>query len=387
MSARARVGIVGAGGIGLACAAWLAQRGHQVTLWSPRGGNAQALRHAPLTATGVLEGTFRVGLADSAQALAEHADVVLIAVPINGHRVVMDALLPHLRSDQLVIVSSMASLSSLHLYERALSRGITPTVASFGTTVLTARRKSPIQVDVMTLRKSLGVACLPQHKSQQVLDVCSELFGTAFTAEGNCLATTLTNTAAIAHVPLALFNWTRIEREEAWPQYHYLTPHVAAFMEKLDAERRAIASAFGLAVPGIAQQLSRSSGVQAAGLAEIAAELHRRRGGPPGPTDVDTRFLSEDVPYGLAFQLALGHVAHVHAPATEATVAMAGLIVGQDLAAANDLIDALRLSSETVEGLRMRVSGNPRQGLPRNNATGRKPATARAPARTDKSPT
>ena len=358
MNRSKRVGIVGAGSIGLACAAWLSHRGYQVTIWSPRGGGAQTARDEPITATGVLEGSFRISYADSAQELAAGADVVLIAVSANGHRTVMDALLPHLRSKQLVIVSSMASLSSLYLFERTLARGLSIGVASFGSTVLTARRKSPTHVDVMTQRKSLGVACLPHDRLQEVLDACTELFGTSFKAEDNCLLSTLTNTAAIAHVPLALFNWTRIERGEAWPQYHYLTPRVAAFMERLDAERSAVAGAFGLNLASMGQQLSRSTGVQAERLADIAAALHTKRGGPPGPTDVQTRYLAEDVPYGLVFQLALGDLAQVPMPATRATVAMAELISGENFTTGNDLIDALQLPSETAEGLLIRVGGH-----------------------------
>ena len=82
------------------------------------------------------------------------------------------------------------------------------------------------------------------------------------------------------------------------------------------------------------------------------------RGGPPGPTDVTTRFLTEDVPYGLVFTLALSHVAQVPAPATEATAAMAGLVVGADFAAANDFIFALRLPAESVDGLLARVNAS-----------------------------
>lgn len=352
-----RIGIVGAGSIGMACAAWLSHRSYQVAIWSPRNGSNPKARDGSLSATGVLEGSFRVSYADSAQDLASGVDIVLIAVSANGHRTVMDALLPHLRSGQLVIVSSMASLSSLYLYERTLSRGLGVAIASFGSTVLTARRKSSTHVDVMTQRKSLGVACLPHHRIQEVLDLCTELFGTSFTAEDNCLLSTLSNTAAIAHVPLALFNWTRIERGEAWPQYHYLTPRIAVLMEKLDAERRAVAGAFGFNLVSIGQQLSRSSGVPTACLADIAASLHAQRGGPPGPTDMQTRYLTEDVPYGLVFQLALAVLAQVPVPATQAVVAMAGLISGENFMEGNDLISPLQLPFETVEGLMTRVRG------------------------------
>lgn len=361
------VGIVGVGGIGLAYAAWIAHREHDVAVWSPRGGSAPLLREEPLRATGILDYTGRVGYADSAQALAARSDVIMIAVPLNGHRFAIDELLPHLRSGQLVIVSSMGSLSALYLYERASALGLEIRVASFGTTALTARRKSPSHVEVMTRRNSLGVSCLPRSRSNKAIAVCDALFGGEFTVDATPLVSTLANSNAVSHVPLALFNWTRIERVENWPQYHFMTPQVAGVIAKLDAERRSVAEAYGIKVRSVEQHLAQSFGTATVNLADIAAELHLRRGGPPGPTDVNTRFLSEDVPYGLVFLFALGSVAGVPTPATEAMIATAGLILGQDFFTANDLVRALRLPSETVDGLLKRVSVDLEQSAATSN--------------------
>jgi opine dehydrogenase len=350
-----KIGIAGTGGIGYASAAWLAHGGHDVRVWSPGGRGAHALREAPLQAEGVLAATVRVGVADTAALLARHADAILVAVPVNGHKAVMDALLPHLRSGQTVIVSSMASLSALYLHEQAAARGVDLTVASFGTTVLTARRSGPAQVRIMTRRSELGVAALPAARGSEALQLCRALFGDLFVPQANCLASTLTNINPVAHGPLALFNWTRIERAENWPQYHYMTPQVAGVILRLDAERLALAHAFGLQVRTIEEHFAKSFGTTTPTLAEIAAELHAKRGGPPGPTDTGTRFLAEDVPFGLAFCEVLGALAGVDMPATRAIVQTAGLVLGRDLAAENDLVDALRLRGESRDGLLARV--------------------------------
>ena len=57
--------------------------------------------------------------------------------------------------------------------------------------------------------------------------------------------------------------------------------------------------------------------------------------------------------------LALGRVANVEMPYTQAMISMAELIVGEDFLAGNDLIDHLGLASSSVERLlsRVRVSG------------------------------
>lgn len=350
-----RVGIIGTGGIGYASAAWLGHAGHQVSIWSPGGQGANALRDQPLASQGVLQASVPVRVADDTRALCEASDVLLIAVPVNGHRAVMDALLPHLRSGQTVIVSSMSSLSALYLYEAARARDADITVAAFGTTVLTARRDGAASVRIMTRRTELGVSALPRARTSDALALCQALFGDVFSVHDNVLASALTNINPAAHGPLALFNWTRIERAENWPQYHYMTPMVAGVIEKLDAERQALARAFGLTVRTIERHFAQSFGTTAERLGDIAAELHAKRGGPPGPTDTGTRFLAEDVPYGLVFCAALGALAGVPMPATRTLIDMASLVTGEDYTAGNDLLTPLRLQGETLAGLLARV--------------------------------
>jgi opine dehydrogenase len=138
-----------------------------------------------------------------------------------------------------------------------------------------------------------------------------------------------------------------------------MTPRVSCAIEAIDAERLAVAGAFGIEVRSVKKHFSQSFKTEGERLEDIAAELHKKRGGPPGPTQIDTRYLSEDVPYGLVFLLALGRVANVEMPYTQAMISMAELIVGEDFLAGNDLIDHLGLASSSVERLlsRVRVSG------------------------------
>lgn len=346
-----RVGIAGCGAIGLACAAHLASNGHEVTLWAPRGGGT-----ARVVAQGVIEGEWPVARAADAAALCDAAPALLLAVPATAHRAVMDALLPGLRAGHRVIVSSMASLSALYLVEAARRRGLDVPAASLSSTVLTARRTAPGRVQVLTRRGALGLSTLPGAAGAELLALCRTLFGDVFTVQPDALTTTLSNVNPITHGPLALFNWTRIERAEAWPQYQHLTPQVAGVIERLDAERQALARAVGVELPTLQQHFARSFGTRSAALADIAVELHAARGGPPGPTDVHTRFLHEDMPFGLVFNLALAAVAEVPMPATRTVVDAAGLVCGVDFRAGNDLLHPLQLAASSVDDLRRRLA-------------------------------
>lgn len=350
-----RVGIAGTGAIALASAAWLRQAGHGVMLWSPGGQGAEALRTQPLEASGVQPCAVTVEVADDAERLCLASEVLLLALPVNGHRRVMDALLPFLRNGQTVIVSSMASLSALYLHESARHAGRRITVVSFGTTVITARRESGTQVKVMTRRKAVGVSALPGADLAEAIALCSALFGDGFFPQENTLASALANVNPQSHGPLAVFNWSRIERAENWPQYHCMTPGVARAIEALDLERRAVAKAFGIELGPIEDHFARSFGTASARLEDIAAELHAKRGGPPGPVRTDTRYVTEDMPYGLAFIEALGRIAGVLTPATRTIVDAASLVSGTDFRQQNDLLEPLNLAGETVAGLLARL--------------------------------
>ena len=350
---RHRVGVVGAGAIALASAAWMRYAGHEVALWSPRSKPAPASARAtwPLRVEGLRPGQVMVQAATDAHTLCRASDVLLIALPVDGHRRAIDQLLPALRDGQWVIVSSMSSLSALYLREQAMVAGKDVTVLSFSTTVLTARRVEPDRVRIMMRRSTIGVSSLPQSRIDEGIALCERLFGGGFVAQSGALASAIANVNPTSHGPMALLNWTRIERGEAWPQYHYLTPSVARVIEALDAERRALAKAFGIAVGTVEQYFKNSFGVEAEQLKDIADELHAKRGGPPGPTDLGTRYLTEDIPFGLVFLLALGEVAKVPMPATRTVVDAVSLASGHDYAGDNDLIGPLGLRTESVAGL------------------------------------
>jgi opine dehydrogenase len=351
-----QVGIAGTGSIGLAYASWIANKCHNVTVWSPRSSDANLFGTQQLFSTGVLEQSFDIVPALTPAALAEDKDVIIIAVPLNGHQAVMDALLPHLKSGCTVIVSAMASLSSLYLYEKALHRELDITVASFGTTALTARKQGPSLVNIMTRRRKLGVSCFPKSRIESALEICSQLFDSELRIDENPLLSTLSNTSAVGHVPLAIFNWTRIERAEQWAQYHYMTPEVSGLIELLDNERRAVALAFGWEVPSFSSKLSKNFGLKNSVLADVASELHELRGGPAGPKDTSTRYIWEDVPFGLNFVLELGRISKIPTPVTESLVRVSGFLLSEDLWRINGFIEALCIPNTNVQDLLSRVS-------------------------------
>jgi len=340
-----KIAILGSGGIGFATAAWLAHHNHEPVLWSPSGkGTADLLKEdRHLHYTGVIEGKVQVQIASDIRDAIAGADVVFLAVPGNGHRAVMEAAAPHLENGQSFIVNSACSLSPLYLSKLLSERNIKLPIITWGTTVLTARRKSGTEVAIMTARKSLHVATLPVSDLKKGRNLCTTLFGDRFLEQENILATSLININPIAHFGLALCNVTRIERGENWPQYHYMTHGVSSLIMALEKERLALAQAFGLKIHGIEEHFHRSFDVPLTDLATIAETLHERRGGPPGPVTMETRFILEDTPYGLAFAEAIGPKVNLPTPLHTSAINIASAVWNRDLRGENNLLPVLEL--------------------------------------------
>jgi len=341
-----KVGIVGAGAIAFGMAAFLEQAGHAATLWSPSGERTRALAAGePLVAAGTIEGSFTPAVATSAESLAADAEVLLIALPAYGHKHVFDAIAPHITAAQMVIVSSHASFGALYLSRLLAARSITVPIVAWGTTLVSGRQTGPAKVQVNTVRKTVDLATLPTSRSAEGLALCQSLFGDRFVDRGNLLAIALSNLNPTIHMGIALGNMTRMEKAEAWGQSESVTPNVGRLLEELDRERLAIAASLGLDVRTIFQHLHLSFGVPYGSASEMHQAMHVIGKGGAGPTTADSRYVTEDVPFGLVPTAKLGRLTGHPAPLHEAGIALFSAMYGRDFTAENDLLAALDIDA------------------------------------------
>ena len=71
--------------------------------------------------------------------------------------------------------------------------------------------------------------------------------------------------------------------------------------------------------------------------------MHQRGDGTLGPTNLDTRYVLEDVPFGLVPTERLGRLAGAPAVLHESGINLLSAIYGRDFRAENDLLPALGL--------------------------------------------
>jgi len=345
MSDVRRIGIAGAGSIAFGTAALLHQQGHAPMLWSPSGAGTAGLESAPLCAEGAIETEFKVGIAQSAKQLVEQNDALIIALPAYGHKSVMDALAPHMRNGQHIIVSSHASLGAVYLTQALAARNVRAPITAWGTTVITGRKQSDTTVKVNTVR-SLVDLCTVQDAAADVngLTYCQQLFGERFQERDGLLAISLSNLNPQNHLGIALGNITRMERGEVWSQGQNVTPKVGQLLEQLDLERLAIANALNLNVRTIFEHFHLSFHVPVASISDMNQAMHAQGNGGIGPATADSRYVTEDVPYGLQLTAVLGRLVGQPATLHEAGISIFSAMYGRDFTNENSILNALELN-------------------------------------------
>ncbi len=348
-----RVAVLGMGPIGLGSAALLASRGHQPALWSPTSGGTAPVE---LRAHGALQLSAPVAVAGSCAAAVAGADAVLVAVPATAYRVVLEQLAPALRPGQPVLISGHLSFGALHLSRLLAERRVAVPIVAWGTTVVSGRRTAPGCVRVSSLRTEVDIATLPASAAEPMLALCRVLFGDRFRTRAGLLAVALSNVNPQNHLAIALCNFTRMERAETWFQNTNITDAVGRLMEALDAERLAIAEAFGLSVRTLRQHFHLSFHAPEAPLGEMARFLAAAGNDPAAPTSLKTRYVLEDAPFGLYPTVLLGRLCGRPAQLHEAGLLTLSALYGRDLADDNDIVPALGLTDLSVGDLQ-RLTG------------------------------
>ncbi len=333
-----RLSILGAGAVGPGSAALAASRGHAVTIWSPSGQGAEGLEE--FTAEGVLEGRFAIRIAPSLEDALAQAQAVLLAVPAYAFATLLPRIAGALPLGTPLLIAPAASLAPLVLEAAMAHRGPRAPIGAMATTPLGGRRIAPDRVRVAMIRSALEIAAIPAAAAPSMAALAHELFGNRYIAAPDALQVALINANPIIHAALALTNLTRIEYQEAWPQYGMMTEGACRLMQCLDAERTTLAAAWGHGIPSVATALHRANQVPEGPLHAMAQAIAQGRGAVLGPTDLASRYITEDVPYGLTFYLALAAARGVAMPVTRSVVTALEACCGQPLSH-NPLLEGL----------------------------------------------
>ena len=334
------VTVVGSGNGGLATAFDFADHGHTVRLYdSPHFPDhvAEVAAAGGIHASGAIEGFAEIAYSghDGEEAL-EGAELVVLVGPAYSTEHQAAAVAPHLVPGQAVLICP-ASCAGAITFKRTAGLALddeTITVGETSTLPYAVRIVAPGKVNVFhKLDAGVFVASLPRSGTDRLLSMIQDVYpGTE--AADSVFQTTLQNGNPVIHPAVTLLNAGLIERTAGAFLFYEegITEAVGRAIEAVDRERLAIAEALGVrvlsdpdlgVVQGYMNEANYSTGYSTApGFLGIGAQ-----------SQLDNRYLTEDVGYSLVFLADLAGRVGVKTPTMEALITMASVVLGRDFRA------------------------------------------------------
>lgn len=332
-----KVAVLGAGNGGCATAFDWAQHGHEVRLWSaPEFAESLdgIVAAGGLSATGDLTGTVSFGYVgtDIAKAV-EGAELIFAVGPAYSTAAFASAVGPYLNDSQHVVVNPGSCAGSI-LFKHTLGVDLRSTdrrIAETSTLPYAVRLTGPAELTVyLRLKAGLYVASLPRSGTAEITEILQQVW--PFTeAAGSVFQTTLQNGNPVIHPAVTLLNAGLLERTNGDFLFYEegVTPGVGRLMEGVDKERMAIAEALGVHILS-EPALGHIQGYMAVENYDTGYSTAPGFLGIAAQSQLDHRYLNEDVGFGLVFMSDLARHAGVPTPTMDAVIQVASVVMGRD---------------------------------------------------------
>jgi opine dehydrogenase len=279
-------------------------------------------------------------------AAVEGTDIIVIVTGGNAQETVARSLAPLLHDGQIILLIQGNTGGSLVVRRALETAGCRAAVdiAEMDNYPYSCWRRGPTRIEPIVSKRWLQIATF----LGAVFPRLSPLFPHAVAAP-NAIHTGFTNANAMLHVANCVANAGKIDRGEAYKFYaEGVTPSVARLYQAINAERVAVAAAFGASVPNLEDWFERVYGVRGADLSETCRLLTTNSDGPYQATGTPNswthKYIAEDVPVGLMPMSALGRAAGVQTPAIDSVIHLATILAGSDFAATARSLDRMGLA-------------------------------------------
>lgn len=287
---------------------------------------------------------------DMAEAL-EGVAWVHVVIPANGHELFFSEMIPHLRGGQTVVIWA-GDFGSLRLRKLLGDGGNEAAVTILETSTLPygTRLEAPGKVKLLLVAPRVLAAALPASALAPVWEEFRTMFPCMVEAK-HVLEVAFNNPNPMVHPPGSLLNTGRIEYSQG-DFYMYregITEAVGRVIRAIYDESRRVARALDFEMTeyreGDFKTTASIMGVEfqapADTLGVIASVI--------GPTSLESRYITEDLPYGLVPRSELGRLAGVPTPVIDGIVSIGSVVCREDYWTGGRTLRSLGLERQSLD--------------------------------------
>ena len=359
-----KVTVCGAGHSAAGMAADIALMGHQVTMFELPEFEANI---APIRENGgiTLHGPSQSGKNGFA-ALADvtvdpvsafiGAELIMFTVPCYGHEKFMEAIVPYLEDDQIIVFNT-GYWASVRFQELLKKHNKNVIMAETCLHVYLCRRSGPAEATIDAVKQKMLFSTMPSNRTEEVLKTVNQIYP-QFTPVKDFLDIHFNNLNHMVHGPIALLNTGLVETLDDKPFYFYrdgATKRVCNLVEAIDKERVAVAKAVGIEAKTTLEVQSDMYGHMGAvgkSIYEVIAGNKADREFNFTPASFVFGLAKEDVPYGFIPIISLGEKLGIDCPIMKSIVNIQSIVCGIDFWEQGLTMEKLGLSNMNIEEMR-----------------------------------
>lgn len=319
--------VIGGGNTGQAIASYLALNEQEVKLYTRDEKRAEKISDNGLELKGVYSGYINLKAYTSMDAVIKGAEVIIISTTAIGHKPILRELRPILEENQTIVFipGYWAAVEAKQILGDVIENK-NLTIAETSAQPFISNADDNGSVSVRRIKNNVLVSTLSRSDKQPELSSAFlEMFPHLVTSN-NIFETSLNNSNVVVHVPISLFNASRIDEADPFEFYpDGVSRLTVKYVEKVDDERRRIADLFKVETKDILTILNDFYDTEYQNLYEALPELFPEG---KGPTTVDHRYFTEDIPFGLVAVSEIAKKAGVETPFTDSLINTTSLFTG-----------------------------------------------------------
>ncbi len=339
------IAILGGGNAGFALAGFFSYLGHTVNLYKKSLLINQKTSNYEIFSKGKLEFQSRINLVTSSiEEALKGAELIFITVPAYHHDALFDEMIDFLNQDSTVYLMP-DNYGCFLLKKKLIAKGLGQyrKILSLNSVLFACRQIDYNTIVIRGIKNNIKVSSIYGEIVDEGLSLLNAIYP-MFVKSSEVIDVQLSNMNPIVHTATTLMNTGWIEKTEGNFDFYSegISSSVANVIESIDNERIELGKKLGFDLDSLLVNMQKlyNSTEKSLYSALTKSFIHTK---DKGPASLDTRYINEDIPYGLMPMSALGKRLKIQTKAIDTVISLAEITTRKKFneTASMNLIDYL----------------------------------------------
>ncbi|MBV1756655.1 MAG: NAD/NADP octopine/nopaline dehydrogenase family protein [Dethiosulfatibacter sp.] len=323
------IAILGGGNAGFAIAGFFSHLGHNVKLYKKSLANNQKVIDHRIVSKGAVEFISSINLVTSSMKEAlEGAELIIVTVPAYCHDALFDELIELL--DRKAMICLMPdNYGGFLLMTKLQKKGISDfkRVISLNSVLFACRQIDHETTSMKGVKNEIVVSSVYPDVIDEGLLMLNSIYP-IFKKSANIFEVLLSNMNPVVHTATTLLNTGWIETTNGEFDFYRegISPTIASFIERIDNERIAVGLKLGIKLDSLLVNMHKMYNSVEKDLYSSLSKsgVHTK---DLAPVSLETRYLNEDIPYGLMPMSRLGKLLDVETKAIDTLISLSEIML------------------------------------------------------------